>query len=140
MAHVEVSKLSGQELAELACTYAALLLHDDQQDITGTSNPIKEKKSANLSILLESKLNLTGPSFSLKPFRVKISLPFSTMEVHLHQPQLLASQPNLRLLCRRKLKKKEAKSNRRRRKLHPLPQKKKMLIWVISLVDSLSDK
>ncbi len=35
MAHVEVNKLSQQELAELACTYAALILHDDGQDITG---------------------------------------------------------------------------------------------------------
>lgn len=35
MATVEVSKLSKNELAELACTYAALLLYDDGQDITG---------------------------------------------------------------------------------------------------------
>jgi hypothetical protein len=35
MAHVEVNKLSQQDLAELACTYAALILHDDGQDITG---------------------------------------------------------------------------------------------------------
>lgn len=37
MAHVEVSKLSSQEVAELACTYAALILHDDDQEIAGTS-------------------------------------------------------------------------------------------------------
>ena len=36
MAHVEVSKLSQQEVAELACSYAALVLHDDGQDITST--------------------------------------------------------------------------------------------------------
>ena len=35
MAHVEVSKLSQNEICELACTYAALILHDDGQDITG---------------------------------------------------------------------------------------------------------
>jgi hypothetical protein len=37
MAHVEVNKLAPQELAELACTYAALILHDDGQDVTGSS-------------------------------------------------------------------------------------------------------
>jgi hypothetical protein len=46
MAHVEVSKLSTQELAELACTYAALILHDDGQDITGTHSPMQATKSA----------------------------------------------------------------------------------------------
>lgn len=35
MSTVEVSKLSQQEIAQLACTYAALILYDDGQDITG---------------------------------------------------------------------------------------------------------
>ena len=35
MSSVEVSKLSQQEIAQLSCTYAALILHDDGQDITG---------------------------------------------------------------------------------------------------------
>jgi len=71
MAHVEVSKLSGQELAELACTYAALLLHDDQQDITGTSFYTQEIRLANSSLLLESRLSPIGLSFSLKLFKAK---------------------------------------------------------------------
>lgn len=55
MAHVEVSKLSSQELAELASTYAALILHDDGQDITGTPSPIQETKSQNSSMPQESR-------------------------------------------------------------------------------------
>ena len=45
MASVEVSKLSSSEVAELACTYAALILHDDEQDITGTFPAIQVTKS-----------------------------------------------------------------------------------------------
>jgi hypothetical protein len=47
MAHVEVNKLTGQELAELTCTYAALILHDDGQDITGISKITQEIRSEN---------------------------------------------------------------------------------------------
>jgi len=141
MAHVEVSKLSGQELAELACTYAALLLHDDQQDITGTPIVTQAIRSANSSLLLESKLSPIGPNSSLRLFKAKTSPPFLTMEAHQHQFQLQVSLPKLPQSLRRKLRRKEAKSNRRRRKPHPLPhQRKKMLIWVTSLVDALSDK
>ena len=45
MASVEVSKLSSSEVAELACTYAALILHDDEQDITGTIPVMQVTKS-----------------------------------------------------------------------------------------------
>ena len=34
MASVDVAQLSKQEHDELVCSYAALLLHDDGQDIT----------------------------------------------------------------------------------------------------------
>ncbi len=50
MAHVEVSKLSSQELAELACTYATLILHDDGQDITGTHSPMQVTRSPSSSL------------------------------------------------------------------------------------------
>jgi hypothetical protein len=140
MAHVEVSKLSGQELAELACTYAALLLHDDQQDITGTPLNMQAIRSANSSLLLASKSSPTGPNFSLKLSRAKTSTPFLTTEVRPHQLQLRVSLPKLPQSLRRRLRKREAKSNRRRRKPLPLLPRKKMLIWATSLADSLSDK
>lgn len=85
MAHVEVSKLSSHELAELACTYAALILHDDSQDITGIIALIQEIRLPHLSKLLESILNRTGPNFSLKLSKDKMSLPFLTLEVKSHQ-------------------------------------------------------
>jgi large subunit ribosomal protein LP1 len=34
MSSIELAKLSQQDIAQLACTYAALILHDDGQDIT----------------------------------------------------------------------------------------------------------
>ena len=55
MASVEVSKLSSQEVAELACTYAALILHDDEQDVTGTRNLTQATRSTNSSQLQTSK-------------------------------------------------------------------------------------
>ena len=140
MAHVEVSKLSGHELAELACTYAALILHDDSQDITGTIALIQETRLLLSSKLLESILNPTGPSSSLELSKDKMSLPFLTLEVKSHQVLLQVNLPKLPQSLRRKLRRKEAKNNKRRRKPHHLPQKRKTWIWATSLVDSLSDK
>merc|ERR1712134_7068 len=49
MAHVETSQLSQTELAELACSYAALILHDDGQDIT-SDKLNKLIKAANVKV------------------------------------------------------------------------------------------
>jgi hypothetical protein len=124
----------------LACTYAALVLHDDGQDITGTYVFTQEKRSVLSSKLQASTLKDIGPSFSQKLSKDKTSLPFLTLEVQSHRVLLQVKLPNLPQWLRRKLRKKEAKSNRRRRKPLPLPQKRKTWIWATSLVDSLSDK
>ncbi len=39
MSSVDIANLSKQEKDELACSYAALLLHDDGQDITVPNKP-----------------------------------------------------------------------------------------------------
>lgn len=135
MAHVEVSKLSSQEVAELACTYSALILHDDEQDITGTNQVIQVTRSASSSMLQESRSKPTGLNSSLRHLKERISVPFLTLEDPLVVPQLLLPQ-----WLRRKLRKREAKSNRRRKKplLLPLPLlKRRTWIWATSLVDSL---
>lgn len=140
MAHVEVSKLSSQEVAELACTYAALILHDDEQDITGTHFITQEKESANSSLPLESRSSPTGPRFSLRLSKARTSVPFLTSEV------LVQPLPQLHLppwLLRKLRKSLLLKSNRRSRLLLlplPLLLRKKTWIWATSLVDCLSDQ
>jgi hypothetical protein len=140
MAHVEVSKLSGTELAELACTYAALLLHDDQQDITGNLTFTQEIRSANSSLPLGSKSSPTGLSSSLKHSRARTSTPSLTTGDQPRRLQLPVSLPKLLQQLKRKLRRKEAKSSRRRRKPLLLPLRKKMSIWVTFLADCLSDE
>ena len=56
MASVEVSKLSNQEVAELACTYAALILHDEDQLPTSITSTIKHIKSVVAYDILGRKL------------------------------------------------------------------------------------
>ena len=130
----EVSKLSQNEIAELACTYAALILHDDDQEITGTYPITQETSSANSSIPLESKLNLTGLKFSLRPSKEKTSVPFLTLEDQVPQVTLPHRlQLKLRKLIRRK-------TQRRPLPLLPQKRKKKKWIWAISSVDCLSDE
>ncbi len=48
MATVPVKNLKPNEVAELACTYAALILHDEDIDISGTphSNPRRQTLQA----------------------------------------------------------------------------------------------
>lgn len=137
MAHVEVSKLSSQEVAELACTYAALILHDDEQEITGTPFITQEKESASSSTQLELRSNHTGPRSSLRLSKARTSVPFLTSEELLLPPKQLLP-PWLRAKLRTSLR----KSNRRSRPLLPLPLllRRKTWIWATSLVDSLSDK
>lgn len=44
MATVPLKNLQPHEVAELACTYAALILHDEDIDINGTGKPNSAKK------------------------------------------------------------------------------------------------
>ena len=129
MASVEVSKLSQQEVAELACTYAALILHDDDQKVTSTYHFIKATNSTNSSLELELKSNHTGLKYSQRLLKAKTSVHFSTSEDQLLDP------PKLLL----KLQRKHLKKRRKRRKLLPHPQKKKnrTWIWVTSSDDCL---
>ena len=119
MAHVEASQLSQTELAELACSYAALILHDDGQDITSTSHPTQATSLTNSLRLLMSRSKATGPSTSQKLSAARTFRHFSTSEVPVLQPpqplQLLqahllqlaspqhqSSQSQHRLLSRKK--------------------------------------
>jgi hypothetical protein len=116
MAHVEVSKLSQQEVAELACTYAALILHDDEQDITGTTLITQETRSENSSPQQELKSSPIGPRSSLRLSREKTSVPFLTSEA------LLQKHPQLPQL----LPKKMTKKIRRLRRMIVMKKKKTM--------------
>lgn len=147
MAHVEVSKLSQQEVAELACTYAALILHDDEQDITGTTLITQETRSENSSQQQESRSSPIGPRSSLRPSREKTSVPFLTSEAllqkHPQLPQLLPKKMTKKMT--KSMKRKEAKSNKRRKTPQPLPplpqlKKKKRSIWATCLADCGSDE
>ena len=62
MASVDVKSLSQQEVAQLACSYAALILHDDGQDVTGTPLMTQPTSSRASSKLPMSRLRPTGPS------------------------------------------------------------------------------
>ena len=130
MASVEVSKLTSQEVAELACTYAALILHDDDQGVTGTSFIMQAIRSTNSFKELALKSNPTGLKYLLRLLKAKISVHFSTSEDQLHHLLL----PKLLQL----LLKKHQRNKRKKRKLpHHPKNKKKIWIWVIYSDDSL---
>ena len=133
MASVEVSKLTSQEVAELACTYAALILHDDDQGVTGTSFVIQAIRSTNSFKELALKSNPTGLKYSLRLLKAKISVHFSTSEDQLHHLHLPKQPKLLQLLLN-----KHPRNKRKKRKLpHHLKNKKKIWIWVIYSDDSL---
>lgn len=137
MAHVEVAKLAPQELAELACSYAALILHDDGQDVTGTPALIQAIRSASWSLHLVLRSNRTGPSSSQRPWPARTSVPSSISEespavpLPLHQLHLLPLRRRPTSLLRRR--------RRRRRKplLLPPRRKKKIWIWEDSSIDRI---
>ena len=127
MASVEVSKLTSQEVAELACTYAALILHDDEQDITGTHPTIQAIRSASSLQLQESRLSPTGLKYSPRLSKAKTSVHFSTSEAQLHPLHLLPlSLPQL-----------QRRRRRRRKPLHHPRRKRKRWTWATSSDDCL---
>ena len=75
MATVAASSLSKQEHDELCCSYAALLLHDDDQEITVRTFvlTLRKRKSLKSSKLPETKLSLTGPVSSPRPSKARTS-------------------------------------------------------------------
>lgn len=118
--------------AQLACTYAALILYDDGQDITGISfcNQ-QETKSPLQSAPPELTLKPIGQNFSPRPLKDKTSLTSSTSVDPPHQkpqPQLLLKLQNNKL--RRKIKKLP-----RRKSHHHQRKKKKMEVWEVSLIE-----
>ena len=120
MASVEVSKLSNQELAELSCTYAALILHDDDQAISGTTLIIQPINSANSFKLQVSRSKPTGLKYSQRLSKVKTSVHFSTSEDQLLQV----------LLSQLQLKKTNQRRKRKSKLLLHLLQKKKRKTWI----------
>ena len=138
MASVDASKLSQQEIAELACTYASLILYDDGQDITGNYiNLFQEIELKNSLVHQVLRWNHIGLEFSLKLLKDKILLHFSTLEDQLG----VQDQP---LKLPKKLQKKLQRMTRKVKKLNPRrnknqPNKKKMLAWEDSLIDHMKN-
>lgn len=131
MAHVEASQLSQQELAQLACSYAALILHDDGQDITSTSPFTQATSCPSSSRLPTSRSKTTGLSTSPRPSTARTSPPSSTSVVLAVPlpPPLLPLPPPAPLLQRRRWRK-------RRRSPSPL-RRKKIWTWVTCSADRI---
>lgn len=118
--------------AQLACTYAALILYDDGQDITGILFFNQQlKNSPPQSTPLDLTSNHIGQNSSPRPLKDKTSLPSSTSVDQLLQnqphPQLPLNQPNNK--PRRMTRKERRKSHHHQRK------KKKTEVWEVSLIE-----
>lgn len=118
--------------AQLACTYAALILYDDGQDITGILFcNLQVKKSPLQSTPLDLTSNHIGQNSSPRPLKDKTSLTSSHSVdlLHQNQPQLQLplNQPNNNP---RRMKRKE-----RRKSHHHQRKKKKKEVWEVSLIE-----
>ena len=119
--------------AQLACTYAALILYDDGQDITGILFcNVQVKKSPPQSTPPDLTSNHTGQNFSPRPLKDKTSLTSSTSVDQLLQNLLQLQSLLLKLLSNnpRKMTRKE-----RRKSHHHQRTKTKMEVWEVSLIE-----
>lgn len=120
------------DTAHLACTYAALILYDDGQDITGISFCNQQEiKSPPQSTPPDLKSSHTGQNSSPRPLKDKTSPPSSASVDPLNQPQ--PQLPHLPQLQNNKLRKMRRKE--RRKSHHHQRNNKKTPVWEVSLIE-----
>ena len=119
--------------AELACTYAALILNDDDVEITGDKitailKVFKKKATVNLWISIfrppTSTLNHSGHHSSLVPSRTSMSAAWSPTSVQVLVPGQLPEVPPPLVVMLPLLK------HQRKKPRRPNPHPKKTTIWV----------